>query len=173
LAAHDWCRTRNGQIARQLRTIVSVAYNKTPLRQVVADLARRGRFPAVIDEQGFADERIEPDSPITFTLKRASIETVLGLILREPLRLEWVVRNGQLVVTTQTIAHIEGHGSTESTRVLDVRRLRELEFQVLTRWLRPHGEFSNGFEHPSSSHEDEWFMLDADAPAGTELFGEV
>jgi hypothetical protein len=74
-------------------------YVETPLNEALADLSKKSGVVIAWDAKALADVGIGTDSPITFALQGASLDSTLIWLLR-PLGLTWVPDETGLKVTT-------------------------------------------------------------------------
>ncbi len=89
-------------------------FTETPLSEVRAEFVKALQINIAFDTSALEIAAITPDSPVSLDLRDASAKTALSLVCRQ-LDLEWVVRDGVLLVTTteEVEQHLE-------TRVYDV-----------------------------------------------------
>jgi hypothetical protein len=85
---------------------VTVEFNKTPLSDVVAHLKKLTGAAIHVDEDTMRELRILPDEPVTLHVRNVTLHSALSLML-QPLGCTFVVRDGVLVVTTESDAQQE------------------------------------------------------------------
>jgi CarboxypepD_reg-like domain len=78
-----------GALARR----IDVAFNNTPLKTALAEVARKGEF-----EWSYNPRLIDPNRPVTLTVSRRSVREVLSDILGDQYRLK---ENGNYVILTR------------------------------------------------------------------------
>ncbi|MDC0936047.1 hypothetical protein OAS39_07155 [Pirellulales bacterium] len=78
-------------------------FEKESLRVVVSHIRNEYSLPVLIDEQGFDELAISPDSEITVDLERVSLRSALNIILRRPGLEEttFAILNEALTITTK------------------------------------------------------------------------
>jgi serpin B len=90
---------REAAIRKALDKMVSVNAEQRPLQTVVSDVARQIGVPLFLDRDGFAEEGVAIDSPITFKYSGISARSALNLILRQ-VHVAWIIRNEVLFLTS-------------------------------------------------------------------------
>jgi hypothetical protein len=86
-------------ILRSLDTDISVDFKNTPLNQVVDFLHDRLGQPIVVDDAALKAAEISYDAPITFSVKRISVRTLLRKILAD-VGLAYAIRDEAIEITT-------------------------------------------------------------------------
>jgi hypothetical protein len=71
-----------------------------PFDECIRLFAKRAKIKVVLDNETLADEGITVDQPVTLTVKGGRAGSVLNRLL-EPLKLEFVVEEDQLKITTE------------------------------------------------------------------------
>lgn len=118
----------------------------TPLRDVVNFLSDNNAIPVVLRHKALEDAAIDPDTPVTSTLKGITLRSALRLMLEE-MNLSYVVRDEVLQITTRDAADV-----TLVTKVYDCRELLALP--------RPPGS-----ERPKATRGGGGFFAVQDEPA--------
>lgn len=101
-------------VRNRLRTLVSLNYKATPLKQVVDDLSKLTKVPIRVDAESLKKQRIATDSPVSIELhSEISAASALCLVL-EPLHLAFEVRGAELRVRSEedcitSLAEPENH----------------------------------------------------------------
>lgn len=90
-------------IAAALDSVADVAFQETPLADVVAHLHASAQVPIMLDRRALDDAGMGGDTPVTFALRGVSLRSLLRLMLHE-LDLTWMVRDQALVITTREVA---------------------------------------------------------------------
>ncbi len=90
-------------IAAALDSVADVAFEETPLADVVAHLHASTQVPIMLDRRALDDVGMGSDTPVTFALRGVSLRSLLRLMLHD-LDLTWMVRDQALVVTTREVA---------------------------------------------------------------------
>lgn len=101
------------QIQDLLWKPISVDFQATPLREVIAVLQTKIDVPIVVDGAALAEEAVSMDQPITTTLRNVTAKTTLHLLLH-PVHLGWVIADGQVKITTEQRAKGEPVWRTHS-----------------------------------------------------------
>jgi len=113
-------KTATGRTAKPLARLtapVTCEYVKMPLDQVVADLAKQSGVALTLDTEAMAAVGVKADTPVTFTLQGASLESTLKWLLGQQ-GLTWVPDRTGVKVTTPGAA-----GAALQTVTYDVRDL--------------------------------------------------
>lgn len=87
---------------RALAQRVNLDFKATPLENVAKHLSQNMRVPIVLDATALTEEGVAVTHPITFQKKGLTLYSAFRLIL-DPMGLEAIVSDGQIVITT-TIA---------------------------------------------------------------------
>ncbi|MBC7852330.1 MAG: hypothetical protein IAF94_02750 [Pirellulaceae bacterium] len=106
-----------GKMRGALRRPVSAEYPETPLKEAVADMAKRYKTSLELDAAAIAAAGVSGDTPVTVSLKALPLESVLTLTFRD-LGLTWTVDGDKLLITTP-----EKAGSKLMSIAYDVRDL--------------------------------------------------
>jgi hypothetical protein len=80
---------------------ISIAWVKTPLRDVVDDLAAKTEVRITFDRAALAEAGIAEDSLVTLQLRGVSLQAALSLVC-EPLSLVWLREKGDILITTDS-----------------------------------------------------------------------
>jgi hypothetical protein len=87
-------------ILDRLRTRrLSVDFQETPLGKVIELLSERTGLSIGLDRAALEEEGLTLETPVNFTLSDARAVDLLELLLSQ-LNLDWVVRHGELLITT-------------------------------------------------------------------------
>jgi len=106
------------EIERKLRTPVSLKFRDTPLNEVVAHLAKLAAVNMYLDPQGFQEEAVSFDTPVTIDLTQdISLRSALHLIL-QPLHLSYVIKDEVLKITSEQLR--DGEVYTVTYNVADL-----------------------------------------------------
>ncbi len=92
----------------------SVRFQETMLREVAEELSRQFQIPIVLSPKKLEEASVSPDTPVTKHLENLSLESILGLILRD-VELVFTIRDEVLLITTP-----EDNESQLDTRVYPV-----------------------------------------------------
>jgi general secretion pathway protein D len=91
---------RERQIEQALKTPVLLKYDNRPLHEVIDDLQKLANINIFIDQHGLNIEGQSYDTPVSINLTHEiSLKSALQIIL-EPLRLNYVIRNDVLNITS-------------------------------------------------------------------------
>ncbi|MBX3449602.1 MAG: hypothetical protein KF777_08595 [Planctomycetaceae bacterium] len=82
---------------------ISVNFDETPLNEALAILSEQIGATISIDQEALSDEGTAPDSPVSLLLSEKPLRVVMDWLL-ERLELACIVEQGQLTVTTATLA---------------------------------------------------------------------
>jgi len=77
----------------------SVAFVNMPLQDVALELSQQFQIPIVLSPKKLEEASVSADTPVTKRFENLSLESILGLILRD-LELEYTIRNEVLLITT-------------------------------------------------------------------------
>ncbi|MFC1597847.1 hypothetical protein ACFL5Q_07960 [Planctomycetota bacterium] len=101
-------KLRSGEkvILEALEEPSEAVFFETPLNEVVEYLADLHEINVVVDETGLVEVGVSDDTPIELNIAKIPLRSVLGLIL-EPLELNWTIREGVLVITSEAEAERE------------------------------------------------------------------
>lgn len=88
------------EIARQLRTPVSVSFKDAELSEVINTLSKLAGANIVIDESGLEQEGLNPSTKVSLNVTGVSLKTCLGVLL-EPRRLDYMTDDGLIKVTSR------------------------------------------------------------------------
>jgi hypothetical protein len=93
-------RTAKEKVLREaLAKPISVSFTRTPLPEVVATLKKHAGIEiSVVDSAG-----VDIESRVTLKVSKVSLEAALESLL-EPLKLDWIVLEDRLLITTQQAA---------------------------------------------------------------------
>ncbi len=80
-----------------------VDFEEKPLKDIIEKIAQTSGIQIQFDEKALSEAAVATDTPITKRLRGISLRSTLRLLLR-PLQLTYVIRNGVLLITTQTEA---------------------------------------------------------------------
>ena len=94
------------RIHQALQTPLRVELAATTLKDTVAFFRDHFQIRILLDEHELEDERIDPQTDITFSDPFIRFESALEHILR-PLELDWIVRDDAIVITTH--ASVKDH----------------------------------------------------------------
>lgn len=132
-------------IENSLDKSLSLSFQDTPLRDVVAALAKQLSINVVLDNEALTEEGIATDTPVNLHLQQITARSALELLLR-PLQLSAVIDNEVLLVTTtqkekeRLVSHtypvsdlIGPHEDFQSLMTM-------LETSTSGPWLQSHGE---------------------------------
>lgn len=97
---------REMKLQRALLRRIAVDFDDVPLKDAVAELARRCDVNFLIDPAGLAEEGQSPDRKIKFSVSGARLSTILDEIL-SPLLLDYAVTNEVIKITSQSRARGE------------------------------------------------------------------
>lgn len=113
-------READEELSRALRRRIDVEARKTPLSTWILELKRAASVHSIrLDLQSLKSEAIDPETPVTFRVKQATLGQVLTHVL-PTLGLSWFPDHGDVVIGST--------GSEEKHQILrqyDVRTLRE------------------------------------------------
>lgn len=99
-----------------------------PLQDAISNLSETYEIPILINEQELENEGLSADEPINLVLSENTISTRDALeLMLEQLDLTYIIKNGVMMITTQT-----GADSYTETRVYDVRPLKIEDPEALT-----------------------------------------
>jgi len=87
------------RIEAALKTETAIDFSETPLKEMVAFLAKTHDIAIVLNNRALEEVGIGPDTPVSRTLRGISLRSALRLMLRD-LGLTYVVRDEVLVITT-------------------------------------------------------------------------
>lgn len=93
-------RASERAVVQQLRAVVSIHFQDTPLRDVIANLRAAHGVNLVVDEQALNEIGVSIDSPISMKLDRVSLGSSLRLLL-EQVHLVSVVDGPVVRITTR------------------------------------------------------------------------
>jgi hypothetical protein len=120
-------------LIKALNSVLSVDYDKKPLKDVIADLNERTGQAIVIDEQTLKEANIEYDDPVTFKAKKVTFRTVLKKILGDR-GLTFIIQEGTIqVMTTQRARE---HLVTRAYPIGDLATAMDMRFPPLLRRLQ-------------------------------------
>jgi hypothetical protein len=88
------------KLERQLKTPVTVSFTDAPLGQILDDLRSWQSINIYIDMPALEEEGILLDRPTTIKVEQASLQTVLGVIVRNA-GLTYIVKDNVVLVTTE------------------------------------------------------------------------
>lgn len=108
-----------------LKQPVDVDFAETPLQVALENIGQQIESPIMIDSATLEAEQIRLRQPVSLSLQQRPAATTLRFLL-SPLKLDYIVRNGQILITTQSAA--ERH---QLTAVFDVRDLCPTQFETL------------------------------------------
>jgi len=91
--------TAEERIEKTLEQKTSFEFDETSLQDVADFLAETHDIPIKLDGKALSDEGLDPESPITYSLKQVKLRSALNLMLRD-LDLSYVVDNEVLEITT-------------------------------------------------------------------------
>ena len=86
-------------IARALEQPIDLEFVEEPLADVVQFIGSRAKIPILLDKRALDDVGVQPDTPVTLSLKGLKLRSALGHILRQ-LELTWIIGDEVLLVTT-------------------------------------------------------------------------
>ena len=84
---------------RKLRSPANFTFDKTPLKDVAAQISKRQDVVIRLDDAALKRANVAPDTPVTATIKNLTLNAALEQILKG-LKLRHVAKNGQLVITS-------------------------------------------------------------------------
>jgi hypothetical protein len=108
---------RERKIYEALSRPTDINFEEKPLKDVVEKLATTSGIQIQFDEKALSEAAVATDTAITKRLRGISLRSTLRILLR-PLQLTYVIRNGVLLITSQTEA--ENH---QIVRIYPVRDL--------------------------------------------------
>lgn len=91
--------SQNVQLRESFKHPVTVEFDQTPLDDALASLSEKIGSTIHIDELSLSDNGISVDAPVTLSLHEKPLHVVLDTLLT-PLELTCIVKNGELLVTT-------------------------------------------------------------------------
>ena len=109
---------REMEILQKLETPVSVSFLNQPLGKVLDHLGQLAQVNIYLDPQGLAEEGINSDTQVSLDLRSdVKLKSALNLILH-PLRLNYVVKDEVLKITSQQLRN--GETFTKTYNVADL-----------------------------------------------------
>jgi hypothetical protein len=108
---------RERKIYEALSKPTDIDFEEKPLKDVVEKLAQTSGIQIQFDEKALSEAAVATDTPVTKHLRGISLRSTLRILLR-PLQLTYDIRNGVLLITSQTEA--ENH---QIVRIYPVRDL--------------------------------------------------
>ncbi len=102
---HDRAEAARHRIAKALKRPISVSFEKCPLHEVVAELARQLDDALVVDRRALDDVGIGTEAPVTANYRDVPAREALRWILQE-VDLTYVFRDEALVITTPEEAEL-------------------------------------------------------------------
>ncbi|MGE5194649.1 MAG: hypothetical protein ACM3U2_19325 [Deltaproteobacteria bacterium] len=84
---------------RKLQAPTTVNFDKTPLKDVAAQLSKRHGIVIRLDEAALKRAKVAPDAPITATIKNLTLNAALGQLLKG-LKLRHLAKDGVIVITS-------------------------------------------------------------------------
>ncbi len=94
---------RERKIYEALSKPTDVDVEEKPLKDIIEKIAQTSGIQIQFDEKALSEAAVATDTPITKRLRGISLRSTLRLLLR-PLQLTYVIRNGVLLITTQSEA---------------------------------------------------------------------
>ncbi len=103
---------REIEIEQKLKTPVSLSFDKQPLGNVLNHLAQLSEINVYLDPQGFSEENVSTDQPVTIHLQNEiSLKSALNLIL-SPYHLSYVIKDEVLKITSEDYRDQETYTAT-------------------------------------------------------------
>lgn len=90
---------REQEILDALEQPTTIEFHQAPLQDVVDFLRDKHEIEIQLDAKALEEAGMGQDSPVTAALKKVSLRSALGLLLK-PLDLTWDIRNEVLLITT-------------------------------------------------------------------------
>ena len=150
VAEQSWGKekpTAEERIEKALAQPTSFEFEETSLQEVVSYLKSSHGIEIVLDKRALSDEGLDPETPITYSLKKVKLRSALNLMLHD-LDLTYAVHDEVLEITTTAAAR-----ERLDTRVYTVTELvgkcpEKLDAlaEVFTTCIAPDGWMSNGGE---------------------------
>jgi hypothetical protein len=94
---------RERKIYEALARPIEIEFTEEPLKEIMQKIAKTSGIQIQFDEKALTEAAVATDIPITKILRGITLRSTLRLILR-PLQLTYVIRNGVLMITSQTEA---------------------------------------------------------------------
>ncbi len=94
---------RERKIYEALSKPTDIDFEEKPLKDVIEKIAQTSGIQIQFDEKALNEAAIDTNTPVTKHLRGISLRSVLRLILR-PLQLTYDIRNGVLLITSQSEA---------------------------------------------------------------------
>ena len=91
--------TAEEKIEKALAQPTSFAFEESSLQEVVVYLKSSHGIEIVLDKRALSDEGLDPETPITFSLKKVKLRSALNLMLHD-LDLTYTVHDEVLEITT-------------------------------------------------------------------------
>ncbi|HEX5106502.1 MAG TPA: hypothetical protein VFV87_21935 [Pirellulaceae bacterium] len=118
------------RIRQALHQTTSINVMLEPLNDLIANLASKHGFPAILHVRRLGEAGVGAQTPVTLKLKDVTVASVLGAIV-EQLELTYIIRNEMVVITTPEEA--EKHLPTVAYPVHDLVTFPEVvDFDSLT-----------------------------------------
>src|SRR5262249_53909013 len=90
-------------IRRSLDEATKIEVIETPLQEVLTYLQELHNVNIQLDQRAISDAGVDPDIGLSLNIKDVSLKSALRLLLR-PLDLEYVIRDGVLMITSSDVA---------------------------------------------------------------------
>jgi hypothetical protein len=87
-------------IAQVVEEVVSIDFHQTRLIDAVARLSATYGVPMRLDNKGLTDVAVDPDAPVTFSVRGISLRAALDLML-EAFDLTWVIQGEVVKITSK------------------------------------------------------------------------
>src|SRR5262245_26542868 len=90
-------------IEAKMNDPVAVDFRDVPLKEALEYLDSLQGLKLQFDNEAIQEARVAMDQPVTLNLNAFPLRAIFTLLL-EPLQMEWIIRDGAIVVTTASVA---------------------------------------------------------------------
>lgn len=94
------------RMAKQLNQITDLDVLDTPLKEVMDDLSKRNQVKIVLDELELAKVNIKPGTPISRSLGKRPLRSVLSLLVQD-LDLAWEADKNEIRITLPSVTEVD------------------------------------------------------------------
>ena len=126
-------------IYRKFQARTDIQADKTPLKDLVAQLSKRHGIPIRLDEPAFKKAGIALDVPVTASIKNFTLNAALQHVLKD-LKLHHIVKDGVVLVTTgeeQAVPEEEVEAAEKPVAVPAPRVLEAVRRRWWKSWSTP------------------------------------